>query len=118
MFKMSLRMRLAIKDHIIGEIYQYLQEGEDINAVDDKIDYTLILWAARHGYIELVDYLIKHKANIEVTSMEGGTALLNAIIGYHYEEFKLLLESGANPNHKSFKVGYGVKPTPTLEEAA
>jgi ankyrin repeat protein len=111
MVKMSSRMSLAMKDHIMGEIYQYLQEDEDVNAVDDKIDDTLILWAARHGYIELVDYLIIHGANIEVIDMQGYTPLLASISGYHYEVFELLLESGANPNHKSFK-GRSVTPFP------
>jgi ankyrin repeat protein len=139
MSKMSRRMSLAMRDHIIGEIFQYLQEGEDVNAINDKDDDILILWAARHGYTDLINFLVNSGANIEVIdSFEGYTPLLVSILCSNYETFELLLKAGANPNHKTFKgssamsiatlgerfdiveklKSYGVEPTPTLEDAA
>lgn len=68
----------------------------NIEARDPGIGNTPFIWAAFHGYVEIMDYLLQRGANIEAVSNDGHkTALLLASYGGHTDAVVLLLRSGA-----------------------
>ena len=60
--------------------------------------WTALIWAARNGRTEVVNFLLDHGVNINAITKDGFTALVHAISKQHTETAHLLLESGANPN--------------------
>ncbi len=61
-------------------------------------DWTPLMYAARDGALAAANVLVKHKADVNLTDPDGTTALVFAIINYHYDLAAMLLDSGANPN--------------------
>lgn len=57
-----------------------------------------ILWASRHGHLEIVKYLVNSGANINYKSRYGETALKEAIDYKHLDIINFLLKNGANKN--------------------
>jgi uncharacterized protein len=129
-------MRQAIRRNSPSEIFEYLEEGEDINSITND-GTPLLYWAAMEGYSELVQFLLNKGANIEITDSEFSTPIMVALLCQNYEIFYILLNAGANPNKKDFKgntcmkiaalrnrldiiealKSFGVKASPTLDEA-
>jgi ankyrin repeat protein len=56
------------------------------------------MYAARDGALEAAEVLVKRGAKLDVTDPGGTTALVLAIINYHYDLAAMLLEHGADPN--------------------
>jgi uncharacterized protein len=61
-------------------------------------DWTPLIYAARDGAVAAAEVLLKHQADVNYADPDGTTALVFAIINYHYDLAALLLEHGANPN--------------------
>jgi uncharacterized protein len=57
-----------------------------------------LLFAAREGSLEAARVLLDAGANPRETVPEGFSALVLAIVNFHYDTAKLLLAKGANPN--------------------
>ena len=54
--------------------------------------------ACRRGHIEIVEYLVEHGANVNVSDNDGITPLHDACRGGHKEIVEYLVEHGANVN--------------------
>jgi ankyrin repeat protein len=65
--------------------------------------YTPLLLATRSGYFEIVDLLLANKADPNLKSEEGDSALFNALSLWNAAEIKHLLESGAAVNDRDAK---------------
>src|SRR5262245_7033087 len=59
---------------------------------------TPLLYAARGGCLECVEALVAAKADVNVPTPEGVTALIIALDNDHNDVAKFLLDHGANPN--------------------
>ncbi len=60
---------------------------------------TALFIAAKNGHLELVRYLVKHKANVNQARTDDGlTALFMAAQNGHLQVVKFLVEHGANVN--------------------
>ena len=57
-----------------------------------------VMYASQNGHIEILQKLINRDANVNLTSLNGSTALMWAIRSGHEKIAELLLESGANPH--------------------
>ncbi|KAM7148920.1 protein fem-1 homolog C isoform 2-T4 [Molossus nigricans] len=68
---------------------------------------TPLLMAARaacfDGHLEIVKYLVEHKADLEVSNRHGHTCLMISCYKGHKEIAQYLLEKGADVNRKSVK---------------
>lgn len=102
-----------------------LEHGADVNATDEDNWSTLTL-AARWNCTKSLEVLLNQKnpkADLEVQTqggdVSGGTALTRACQHGHVDAAKLLLEAGANINHKqsdgSFALGLFLRECPQEE---
>lgn len=75
----------------------------------DNIDYvyngsTALIIASEHGYLGLVELLIKKGANIEASNIDKCTSLFMATLKNHYEVVNILINNGANANVSAYNI--------------
>jgi ankyrin repeat protein len=61
-------------------------------------DWTPLMYAAREGALDAGRALVERRADVNATDPDGATALVLAIINYHYDFAALLLDHKADPN--------------------
>ncbi|XP_020645948.2 ankyrin repeat family A protein 2 isoform X2 [Pogona vitticeps] len=73
-----------------GEMLYLATRIEQENVINhtDEEGFTPLMWAAAHGQIAVVEFLLQNN---------GGTPLLYAVHGNHVKCVKILLEHGADP---------------------
>ncbi|XP_014213006.1 tonsoku-like protein [Copidosoma floridanum] len=76
---------------------EYLLEEKHPTLVKDNFGWTPLHEASNHGFTEIVDLLIRHKADIN-NQCDGVTPLHDAAANGHFSVIRLLLENGADPN--------------------
>ena len=87
----------AAKTGNLGKLNRMIVEGIDIDCKDGK-GCTALIRACGHSRRAVVSYLLQQKADIEMRSDNGSTALSSSIIGNCRRVAGLLLDNGANPN--------------------
>jgi len=92
----------AIRSGSAYELQKQLANGA--NANDIMNSYSALMAAALNGSVEQMKILIDHGANVNYQSSDTTTALWLAVPDW--DKTKLLLDNGADPNHKIH--GYGV----------
>ena len=70
------------------------------NASKAKLDRGF-LWAAEYGRNEVLEFLLRHGADLDAEANTGQTALHWAVIGAQVETINLLLAHGANLETKN-----------------
>ena len=55
-----------------------IDAGADVNAVDNELGSTALMWASGDGYTDIVRMLIDAKANLNAADKDGKTALMGA----------------------------------------
>ncbi|NVN99119.1 MAG: ankyrin repeat domain-containing protein [Geobacteraceae bacterium] len=84
----------ALAEGKTQEVAKAINKGFDVNSVNSE-NQTLLMKGARHGYKDIVELLLKNKANIAARDISGTTALMHAAKGGSLEVIKLLLAHGA-----------------------
>ena len=74
-----------------------IKRGMDVNTVDREGN-TLLFQAVRRDIPELVDYLIRHRARLNVRNRNGDTAVSIAAFKGNLSYVKLLVDAGADVN--------------------
>ena len=74
-----------------------IKRGMDVNTVDREGN-TLLFQAVRRDIPELVDYLIRHRARLNVRNRNGETAVSIAAFKGNLSYVKLLVDAGADVN--------------------
>jgi ankyrin repeat protein len=77
-----------------------LQKGFDVNRTD-KFQRSSYWYAADHGYIELMKFLISKHVNIFKQDKDGNTPLHRAVLSGNLGAVKLAISQGAKINQKS-----------------
>lgn len=68
-----------------------------VQDVPNAVHNDMLLWAARHGYISLVELLLEHSANINIKDPQSGESPLSlAVLKGHYQVAAILVDRGAN----------------------
>ena len=67
----------------------------------DEINARILLKAARHGQIDILQGLLGEGANVNSIDCGGNTALMWAAWYGHIDTVKLLLDNGADVNIKN-----------------
>jgi len=80
--------------------------GADIH-IANKGGCTALSWAAEHGHLEIVKFLVKHGADVNTLVLNGGTALTAACEwGGHIEVAKYLISKGADLEARADSDGF------------
>ncbi|XP_025080554.1 uncharacterized protein LOC112556099 [Pomacea canaliculata] len=82
----------------------YLDNGAEVNAVNSKMDTTL-LWAARWSHLDIVKVLLDRCADTSIENDKGSTALYWAVRYGHTECVKLLVSQGKADIGQTRKLG-------------
>ena len=61
-------------------------EGIDVNSTDPKYGQTALMYAARNGYVKVVETLLGNGAKVDVWSFRGGHTLFDAYLHNHNGE--------------------------------
>lgn len=77
-------------------VQAFLNAGADVNA-RDKAGWTVLIWAAEHGYIDIVKMLLDSGANVDLRNYRG-SALIRAALKGHKNIVQALLDKGATVN--------------------
>ena len=77
-------------------IKRYIEEGGDINALDNGFRLSAIAWGALHGQTEVVQFLIENGVDVNLKNGDGATPLHSAVFLGRVDVAKLLLENGAD----------------------
>jgi ankyrin repeat protein len=78
-----------------GKMKEYVLSRKDVNAHDEN-GMTLLHYAARKGYCDVVVLLIAKGADINVRSKENKTPLHKAMRYHVYDVARLLINKGAD----------------------
>ena len=85
---------LAWNNEVIG-VKLHIYAGTDIDQADELGNIPLLL-AVEKGHIGVLELLIKHEANLEVSDPDGFTPLIMSAELNHPELLQLLLDGGAD----------------------
>lgn len=78
-------------------VVDLLKRGMDVNTAD-RAGTTLLMFAARHGNLDLLQTLLSNRASLNRRNQFGDTALLLAALNARFDAAKLLMEKGAEIN--------------------
>jgi ankyrin repeat protein len=62
----------------------------------DRYGQTALMRAAHAGHREIVEILIAHRADLDITAKYGLSALMLAVIAGHADVARLLVQAGAD----------------------
>ncbi len=79
-------------DQIVLEL---LGRGTDVDA-RDRYGQTALMLAAHAGHREVVEILIRHRANLNLTAKYGLSALMLALVAGHEDVAHVLAKAGAD----------------------
>jgi uncharacterized protein len=71
---------------------------EGVLTILPRGNWTPLMYAARQGAVDAARVLAEAGADLNLQDFEGTTALLRAIVNWHYDVAGVLVEKGANPN--------------------
>jgi uncharacterized protein len=76
------------------ELQRLLAAGMNINARDEH-GQTGLMQAARHGRLDIVEFLIRQGAALDYTAKFGLSALMLAVVNGHADVARVLTQAGA-----------------------
>ena len=74
---------------------ELINNSADVNYQDDSYGSTALMLACQYNFVDMVKFLIKHNADLNLQAKNGKTALM-ASAGTSEELFNLLLSKGAD----------------------
>lgn len=69
-----------------------LEHGANPNCVEPRESASLLQWASEKGCLDIVDLLVKYKADVNQRDSGGNTPLIAACRNGHLDVVELLLE--------------------------
>jgi hypothetical protein len=99
----SLLMNAAMDDETDPEAVRLLLDrGAEVNAAEERQQWTALHFAARDNGSEIVGILLEAGADATAVEAEGNTPLHHCLLGKcDLDAVKLLLEYGADPKRKN-----------------
>ncbi|XP_072325117.1 uncharacterized protein bcl3 isoform X2 [Scyliorhinus torazame] len=94
-------LHVAINSRNKGIATHLLDQGADVDAVDIKSGRTPLVHAAESNYMDMVNLLLEHGANVNLQTYSGNTALHSSSGRGLMEIVKVLLKNGADSSIKN-----------------
>lgn len=91
----------AVKCDSLSHAKEFLAKGASINTRSSRGEWNALMWAARNGNQEMVEFLLASGIDKEAASIGGFTALHEAVGEGHTEIVKILLAAGVDMNAKN-----------------
>ena len=86
----------------LEELKRLVKAGHDVNQRGSGVGkWTPLMWAARKGHKDCVQYLMQNGAQLDLKDEYGWTALHRAANGGHLEVMKRLVEAGQDVNQRN-----------------
>ena len=89
----------------VKAVLELVKNGSEINAREKRKGQSALMWAAAEGHSDIVSTLVKHGADVKMTTSNGFTPLLFAARSGDLETARILLEAGADPNESTKRHG-------------
>jgi ankyrin repeat protein len=86
-----------VKQGRTEEVNRQIIRGQSPNTSDAN-SRTALMYAAAGGYVDIIQLLVKNKANLRMKDKQGNSALYWAVASGHDEAVEALLQLGAPPN--------------------
>jgi ankyrin repeat protein len=88
---------IAVRNDDTQKVERFIERGMDVNTADNN-GTTLLMYAARNGNVELLEYLLKIKPNLLIKNRYGETSIMLAALQGHLDCVKTLAKAGAAIN--------------------
>ena len=92
---------VAANENQTAKVVELLQRGMDVNTSDRDGD-TLALIAARNGNNDLLDFLLRNRANVLKQNKYGDSPIMAATMQGHADAVRRLLAAGADVHNKGW----------------
>ena len=87
----------AVRGNNINKVIELVKQGIDVNSVDkNNYNKTALHIAAEMGYKDILELLIKDRANINIQDDFGDVPLHVAVDNDHRELAKILIENNSD----------------------
>jgi len=90
----------AVKKNDVKTVVKYIDNGMDVNVINDKNGWSALHYASFKGYSKMVQILLENGADVDMKNFKGQTALHLAAKKGNLEVVKVLLSYGADPEAK------------------
>jgi len=89
-------MAAALRGNV-ATVTALLDGGADPNLRESSAGQTALMWAVSQRHVDVVEVLVRHRADVNLASTGGSTPLMFAAQGV-LPAVRILLAAGANPN--------------------
>lgn len=93
-------LSLAVRERHIDMVKTLIKEGASLDAASKDRNYTALMDAAQIGEVNIAKVLLEHKANPNIQSKDGQTALILAVGRQDVEIIDMLLKNNSDYNLK------------------
>ena len=93
-------LSLAVRERHVEMVRTLIKEGALVDITSKDRNYTALMDAAQIGEVEITKLLLEHKANPNIQSKDGQTALILAVGRQDVEIIEMLLKSHSDYNIK------------------
>lgn len=93
-------LSLAVRERHIDMVKALIKEGASLDATSKDRNYTALMDAAQIGEAKIAKVLLEHKANPNIQSKDGQTALILAVGRQDVEIIEMLLKNNSDYNLK------------------
>ncbi len=81
----------------LGSVKSYIKKGENVNQ-KNRARWTALAYAVKFNYMNVVEYLVEHGADVDLTVNTGETPLQVALKNGSFDIAKYLVSKGADVN--------------------
>eukprot|EP00919_Chromeraceae_sp_WS-2016_P033125 GHVR01078233.1.p1 GENE.GHVR01078233.1~~GHVR01078233.1.p1 ORF type:complete len:204 (+),score=29.55 GHVR01078233.1:717-1328(+) len=93
---------LACTHGRLGEVKMLLELGVDVNCTNNQKDgRTPLMWASQEGHINVMEWLHRKCAALDIEDTDGDTPVAHATIAGHLDAVKWLHDKGASLKHRN-----------------
>jgi hypothetical protein len=93
----------SIASGSVARVKRHLKIGARVNRLHPENGMTPLASAALHGHLEIIDFLLKNKADVKKPNRDGNTALHNAAFMCRSEIVSALLKNGASATTRNHR---------------